>query len=81
MIHFTKGGQMRIAKIGTYTKENKKWIKPLRDFIKLNGSEILASVKLGVGYATLSRWINGHQKISPLAINRLEQFNVTPKEK
>lgn len=49
----------------------------LKEFCKMMGSQEKASAKIGITLCNLNRILNGHQKASPLTIQRLKQLKVT----
>jgi hypothetical protein len=57
---------------GKYAKENKKWIKLLRDYCNAHGGEEQTAVALRIAHATLSRWIADILKIQELKLKKKE---------
>ncbi|MCB4757302.1 MAG: helix-turn-helix transcriptional regulator [Elusimicrobia bacterium] len=48
----------------------------ITEFIKIKGSQEKAAHKIGITFATLNRWLNGHFRPSSLARKKMEEIGI-----
>lgn len=53
--------------------------KMLRQFVKEKGGQEKAAAALGVSFATLSRWLHGHNAPTGLSAEKLDKMGISVK--